>query len=88
MDFSVSIVVVYCLWPISSSVVRSGIVVCPLCKIDTSSASAADATTRQSTRNLVWSGPLFIRILGCLGGSADIEIKKIDHPLCFVLLVK
>ena len=84
VELSVSIGVGGCLWTISLSVLDSGIVVFPPCKRAPSQASAADATTLRSTWNLVWSRPLFIEFLGCLDGSDDIELKKNDHPLCFV----
>ena len=56
----VSIVVGGFWWKIYSSVVRSGIVVWPLCKNASSLASTADAMTWRSTPHLVWSGTLFI----------------------------
>ena len=76
VKFSVSIGVGGCWWPRSLSVVHSGIVVFPLLNSTPSSASADDSTTCRTTRHLVCSGPLFIGCLGCLEGSADIELKK------------
>ena len=76
VEFSVSIDVGGCLCPISSSVLRSGIVVCTLWKSAPNKASAYDATTLRSIQHSVCIGPFFIIFLGFLDGSADIEIKK------------
>ena len=88
LEFSFYICVRGCWWPSSSSVVCSGILVCPIWKSSPNLYSVDDSTTWRSTWYWVWIWPLFVVFLGFLEGSADIKLKNIDHPLCFLILVR